>query len=430
MDPDFHREKIMKVAYLLFVALNVWFAYNLYQPSYKNLRLMVPSFVAGWLVSELAFFVIVLQLVLTVFFIQCGAVSGFLGNLALIANVGAWFFYVQHYLSANETPDVFEGALRSTFGPDYEEQIRPEKRQTIPQGVEIERLLKPFSLDLPDVERIKNVQYDQQDGVNLRLDVYRKKGETHSVDSKKPVLLQIHGGAWTYRLGSKDEQGRPLMNHLASNGWLCVSINYRLSPKYSFPAHIIDCKKALVWIKENIAEYGGDPDFVVATGGSAGGHLSSLLALSANDPNFQPGFEEADTSVQACVPFYGVYDFTNANNLHANNGLKGMLQKSVFKKKMKDNLEEFKQASPMHRINEDAPPFLVIQGDADTLVSGPEAAFFAANLGDVSKSSVCYVELEGAQHAFDVFVSLRSEHCKHGVHKYLSYIHSQYLAKA
>jgi acetyl esterase/lipase len=419
----------MKVVYLLFVALNVWFAYNLYQPNFKNMKMMVPSFLAGWLVGELAFFVILLQLLLTIFFIQCGAVSGFLGNLALIANVGAWFFYVQHYLSANDIPDVFEGALCSTFGADYEDKIDPTELKSVPQSVEIERLLKPFSLDLPDVERIKNIQYDQQDGINLRLDVYRKKGETHTADSKKPVLLQIHGGGWTYRYGSKDEQARPLMNHLASNGWMCVSINYRLSPKHTFPEHIIDCKKALVWVKENIAEYGGDPDFIVATGGSAGGHLSSLLALSANDPSFQPGFEEADTTVQACVPFYGIYDFTNANDLHAHHGLKGMLEKSIFKNKMKDNLDVFRLASPVHRIHENAPPFLVIQGDADTLVCGPEAAYFAAHLADVSRESVCYVEIEGAQHAFDVFVSLRSEHCKHGVHKYLTYIHSQYLAK-
>ncbi len=350
-----------------------------------------------------------------------------MGYLALLVNIGAWFFYAQYYLAANETPFVFEDALCSAFGIDYQKQIYPEVQRKIPESVEIERLLKPFALDLPDVERIKNIRYDHQDGINLRLDIYRKKGESHSAENKKPVLLQIHGGAWTYRLGSKDEQGRPLMNHLASNGWICVSINYRLSPKATFPEHIIDCKKALVWIKEHIAEYGGDPNFIVATGGSAGGHLCSLLALSANDPHFQPGFEKADTTVQACVPFYGIYDFSNSNRLHANRGLISHVSKSVLKKPFKGNEELYYQASPIHRIHVNAPPFLVIQGDCDTLVSAPEAALFAAKLADVSRESVCYVELEGAQHAFDIFVSLRSEHCKHGVHRYLSYLHSQYL---
>jgi acetyl esterase/lipase len=420
----------MKIVYLLFVALNVWFAYNLYRPNFKSIRGMVPSFLAGWLIGELAFFVVLVQLVLTLIFIQLDVTNGFWGNVALIANLGAWYFYVRHYLAAKQTPEVFEEALSANLGDGYEQKIDPTVLKSIPTSVEIERLIRPFSVDLPDVERIKNIQYSQQDGVNLCLDIYRKKGVNHSEESKKPVLLQIHGGAWTYRYGSKNEQGRPLMNQLASNGWICVSINYRLSPKFTFPAHIIDCKRAVVWIKEHIAQYGGDPDFIVATGGSAGGHLSSLLALSANDPQFQPGFEKADTTVQACVPFYGIYDFTNANSLQANNGLTGILQKSIFKKPIKGNEEEYRQASPMHRMHQDAPPFLVIQGDADTLASAREAMHFAANLKDISKNSVCYVELKGAQHAFDIFVSMRSEYCKYGVHKYLSYIHGQYLAKA
>ena len=75
-------------------------------------------------------------------------------------------------------------------------------------------------------------------------------------------------------MGSKNEQALPLMNHMALRGWICVSTDYRLSPTSTFPEAIIDCKEALAWIKENIAEYGGDPEFIVVTGGSAGGHLS------------------------------------------------------------------------------------------------------------------------------------------------------------
>ncbi|MBL7660064.1 alpha/beta hydrolase, partial [Escherichia coli] len=93
-------------------------------------------------------------------------------------------------------------------------------------------------------------------------------------------------------------------------GWICVAINYRHSPRNTWPDHILDVKRALAWVKAHISEYGGDPDFIAITGGSAGGHLSSLAALTPNDPRFQPGFEEADTRVQAAVPFYGVYDFT------------------------------------------------------------------------------------------------------------------------
>ncbi len=102
-----------------------------------------------------------------------------------------------------------------------------------------------------------------------------------------PVLLQIHGGAWV--IGNKDQQGMPLMYHLADKGWVCVAINYRLSPRATWPDHLVDCKRALAWIREHIAEYGGDPDYVVVTGGSAGGHLTAMMGLTANDPAYQPG---------------------------------------------------------------------------------------------------------------------------------------------
>ena len=103
-----------------------------------------------------------------------------------------------------------------------------------------------------------------------------------------------------------------MMLELARRGWVCVTINYRLSPKATWPEHIVDCKMAVAWVREHIAEYGGDPGFVCVSGGSAGGHLSALLALTPGDPAFQPGFEETDTHVDACVPVYGVYDMTCA----------------------------------------------------------------------------------------------------------------------
>ena len=127
------------------------------------------------------------------------------------------------------------------------------------------------------------------------------------------MLLQVHGGAWT--VGAKEHQGRPLMNQMAAKGWVCVAINYRLSPRDPWPAHIVDVKRAIAWVKDNIADYGGDPDYLAITGGSAGGHLTALAALTPGDPEFQPGFEDADTSVQAAVPFYGIYDFAGSTGL-------------------------------------------------------------------------------------------------------------------
>src|SRR5207244_5548667 len=97
-----------------------------------------------------------------------------------------------------------------------------------------------------------------------------------------------------------------------------------------------------------------------------GGHLSALAALTANDPAWQPGFEDADTSVQAAAPYYGVYDFTR-NDTMATRSLVRLLQRAVMKKKLRDARDEFAAASPTHRVTEDAPAFLVIHGAHDSL---------------------------------------------------------------
>ena len=148
------------------------------------------------------------------------------------------------------------------------------------------------------------MRYGPHGRANLA-DIWRRRDLPR--DGKAPVLLQVPGGAWM--IGWRRPQAYPLMSHLVARGWICVSMNYRVSPLHTWPDHIVDVKRALAWVKENIADYGGDPNFVAISGGSAGGHLSALAALTPNDPKFQPGFEEADTSVVAAVPVYGRYDW-------------------------------------------------------------------------------------------------------------------------
>ena len=182
------------------------------------------------------------------------------------------------------------------------------------------------------------------------------------------MIVYVHGGAWI--IGDKREQGKPMMYELVARGWICVSINYRLSPKATWPDHIVDVKRAVAWVKEHIAEYGGDPTFVAISGGSAGGHLSALHALTAGDPAFQPGFEEADTSVQAAAPYYGVMDMTGSPEGSGayGPGLLEMLEKTVMKTTFAEHPEVFVAASPTERVHAGAPPFYVFQGVNDTLV--------------------------------------------------------------
>ncbi|MBL4866432.1 MAG: alpha/beta hydrolase [Pseudomonadales bacterium] len=216
---------------------------------------------------------------------------------------------------------------------------------------------------------------------------------------------------------------------MAANGWICVSVDYRLSPAATFPAHIIDCKQAFSWVKDNIEAYGGNPDFVAITGGSAGGHLSSLFALTPNDPKFQPGFEDVDTTVQGCIPYYGIYDLSDTYALHGNSGLYTLISKYVLKKPKETNREEYFAGSPMHRVHENAPPFFVLHGTSDTATSFTEAQRFVQELRKVSKNSVAFAEIPGAQHAFDIFPSVRSEYSKLAVERFANVLYSEYLVK-
>jgi acetyl esterase/lipase len=262
----------------------------------------------------------------------------------------------------------------------------------------------------PQVERIKDIPYGEA-GVRNHLDVYRRADHPTGC----PTLVQVHGGAWV--IGTKDQQGRPLMLEMARRGWVCFAPNYRLSPRATWPDHVVDVKAAIAWVREHGAEYGADPGFLVLTGGSAGGHLVSLAALTANDPSYQPGFEDADTTVQGCVPYYGVYDIAMETGTRAAKVRHRTLMTRLVMKTREE--EAFRKASPLARVHADAPPFLVIHGRNDTLVPVEEARLLVERLRATSSNPVIYLELPGTQHAFDVFPSVRSDAVVRAVARFL-----------
>ena len=268
-----------------------------------------------------------------------------------------------------------------------------------------------------DYAHDSNISYGEYGGAN-QLDIWRRPDLDRTGNA--PVLFQIPGGAWT--TGNKRGQAHPLMSHLAELGWICVAINYRHSPRNTWPDHIVDVKRALAWVKTHISEYGGDPNFIAITGGSAGGHLSALAALTPNDPQFQPGFEGADTRVQAAVPFYGVYDFTRFDDaMHPT--MPALLVKSVIKQRPSENPQPFVTASPINHVSADAPPFFVLHGLNDSLAPVEQARSFVTRLREASRQPVVYAELPLTQHAFDTFGSARAAHAAVAVEQFLAEVY-------
>ncbi|MGA7049746.1 MAG: alpha/beta hydrolase [Mycobacterium sp.] len=306
-------------------------------------------------------------------------------------------------------------ALDACLGPDRPTESGDLWKRPAPGGATAKkpgaaRMLRVYR----DYAHDGDISYGEY-GSRNHLDIWRRPDLDRG--GRAPVLLQVPGGAWM--VGNKRGQAHPLMSHLAELGWVCVAINYRLSPRSTWPDHIVDVKRAIAWTKEHIAEYGGDPDWIAITGGSAGGHLSSLAALTPNDPRFQPGFEEADTRVQVAVPFYGVYDFTRSDN-SVHPLMVPMVAKNVFKLSRTEIAEPLRVASPISHVSADAPPFFVLHGTNDSLVPVEQARSFTARLAEVSRQPVVYAELPCAQHAFDIFGSARAAHAAVAVEQFLA----------
>jgi acetyl esterase/lipase len=388
---------------------------NGYQPLSKRGYLSMYAFSFGVFASELP-----LQLIA--------------GQFALLAAVtrklsprARWFSWLVSALSwlglvgmdriGHQANQPLNAALDAGLGPDRRTESgdlwkRPDGAGTAksPGLLRMARIYGSYAHDT-------DISYGEH-GARNRLDIWRRPDLDRG--GKAPVLLQVPGGAWM--VGSKRQQAYPLMSHLAELGWVCVAINYRLSPRSTWPHHIVDVKRALAWVKEHIAEYGGDPDWVAITGGSAGGHLSSLAALTANDPQFQPGFEDADTSVRAAIPFYGLYDFTRNDAIHPL--MAPTLSKYVFKLRRDELTEAFRAASPITYVAPDAPPFFVLHGRNDSLIPVEQARAFSKRLREVSRQPVAYAELPFAQHAFDIFGSTRAGHAAVAVEQFLAEIYA------
>ncbi|MFI6793213.1 alpha/beta hydrolase [Nonomuraea sp. NPDC050383] len=236
-------------------------------------------------------------------------------------------------------------------------------------------LLLPIVKRRLDVRRVANLSYGDAGRHNL-LDLYHHRSRPQGA----PVMIHLHGGG--YSGGHKNSQSLPLLYHLAGRGWVCISANYRLRPQAQHPDHLIDLKKIIAWVREHAHEYGADPSTLFVAGSSAGGHMAALAALTQNDPAFQPGFEDADTTVTGAIylnGWYGTY------------------------------FGQGPESSPLAHITPDAPPFLVAHGDLDPQVPAADARHFADRLRQTSAAPVVYAELRGGNHAFDLYHSVRFE---------------------
>ena len=393
-------------AFLAVSLVGAVFTANAFVPVRRVPALFMPSFFGSWLTAELAIHHVFWQSIASLVFVELGALAAWPGWAGLIITFGSWLGLLVLFADGNRARKTFDTALEGVEAA--RETTRVPRRNVV----------LPFSKRRHGIKVTRDIVYRRVAGTVLKLDVVAPA--TDGTD--RPAIIQIHGGSWV--MGDKREQGWPLLSHLAANGWVCFNLNYRLSPGATFPDHLVDLKAGLAWIREHADQWGIDPNFIAVTGGSAGGHLAALMGLTANDPEYQPGFEHADTSLQAAVPIYGVYDFTSRLGTNRLPFWYRRLERQIMKAFRDDEPEKFRRASPIERIHPEAPPFFVIHGDRDTLAPVEEARYFANELRETSNAPVVYAELGGAQHAFDLFCSPRTSHMLVAVLQFLDATHA------
>jgi acetyl esterase/lipase len=410
----------MPTLFLIVTIVGALLTLNAWHPNRSHPRWSALSFFFGWLTSELAMHHVIWEVAATLVFISLGALSAWPGWLGLGIACANWFALLADYLSGWRARPIVQAALDEAFGNGWRSSVRPELLEKITR-VSFRQLLFPLPVSHPEVEKAANVCFDRTQKKPLCLDVYRHKAHP----TNTPTFIYVHGGAWV--IGDKSTQGLPILQHMASLGWTCFGVNYRLSPRATFPDHLIDVKRAIAWVKENGAQYGANANFIVISGGSAGGHLAALAALTAEEKVYQPGFEQADCHVNACVCSYGVFDFTDRAKAWPHLGMIKLVAKYVMKSRIATAPEDWRKASPIAWVTKSAPPFMLTHGTRDSLVPMAESRNFADALRAVSDSPVAFAAIPGAQHAFEIFPSPRAVCAIEGIADFSTVVYSRYL---
>ncbi|GBE67582.1 esterase [Mycobacterium sp. MFM001] len=357
-----------------------------------------------------------------------------LAPVGVVAAMGAW--------CARNAPTVLGSAVRrkQPNGADalipgtVREQTTAAAAAALSQFLPIDRLDVQWAAEdrLPPVLRAgrqrqrflyrSSVRYGS--APEQVLDVWRRPDLPNR---PAPVLVFVPGGAWI--IGERKLQGYTLMSHLAAQGWICLSVGYRVSPRHRWPRHILDVKAAVAWARANADKFGGDRNFVAIAGCSAGGHLAALTGLTCDDREFSAELAaDADTSVDAVVGIYGRYDWEDRSAPQRAEFVR-FLEGIVVRKTFVDHPDVFRKASPITHVRSDAPPFLVVHGTNDTVIPVDEARAFVERLHAVSRSTVSYLELPGAGHGFDLVDRARTGTSVTAIGLFLNEMHRNHLAR-
>lgn len=211
--------------------------------------------------------------------------------------------------------------------------------------------IKP--LESKEIKYKEHIVYKKTNTSKLKLDVYLPKG-----DCKKtyPAVLLIHGGGWL--TGSRENE-RVMAQHLALNGYVGISVSYRLGFEATYPAGVNDLKDAIVWIRKHAKKHHINPDKIAVLGASAGAQLAALIGVTPNSPLYEPDDKISD-EVQAIVNIDGVVSFIHPEAAAESKPGKASMAGIWLNGEKETNFKNWKEASPLEYVDEHTPPTLFI----------------------------------------------------------------------
>lgn len=239
----------------------------------------------------------------------------------------------------------------------------------------------------------KNLVFGNAGGFALKMDVIwcpEKKRDP------APVIVWIHGGAWSDHELDRNYRPETELLKLASKGYFVACIDYRLSDEVPFPAQIQDCKCAIRFLRAHSEEWGLDPQRIGVWGESAGGHLVNLLGSTEGIEEFEGsgGWQEFSSAVNAVCAWYSPASMTHM--AHEENSVAAALLGNPPKEKLMEKLE---WASPINYFHRDMPPFLIMHGDEDPLVPVDQSRIIYQKLQELG-SPVEFHLIHGQGHGF------------------------------
>jgi acetyl esterase/lipase len=252
------------------------------------------------------------------------------------------------------------------------------------------------------VERIPDIEFTDDGGASLRLDLYRPLGVRS--EKPQPLILWLHGGGW---MSGDKERGVERIFDLVRAGFLGASVSYRLSQEALFPAQIHDCKCAVRFLRAHARSYNIDPERIGAWGASAGGHLASLLAVTGAGRLLEGdrGWRTFSGAIQAACSWYGPSDLNLMDRFPrgVTPRLPTMSAESAEGRLVGGPIAERQDlvalANPLRYIGPSTPPVLLMHGARDDCVPVVSSERFHAALVEHRVRAQLHVIEDGGHNA-------------------------------